>query len=175
MKAPGIAFDDPVLAKDPQSDHMSTMSDNGGVHINSGHSKQGVYLAATDIGGHAWEKAGKVWYEAVRDPRVVRGIKFVDFANVTIDVANRLPGLKKNEAKGIADAWAAVGVVPMMLKGGIAAIRDIRSAADLLAVCVAGLMAMRITVSMPSTGVFYAPGLDRAIVIDVDQLPADVA
>ena len=34
---------------------------------------------------------------------------------------------------------------------------------------------MRITVSMPSTGVFYAPGLDRPIVIDVDQLPADLA
>jgi hypothetical protein len=34
---------------------------------------------------------------------------------------------------------------------------------------------MRITVSMPSTGIFYAPGLDRPIVIDVDQLPADLA
>jgi len=34
---------------------------------------------------------------------------------------------------------------------------------------------MRITVSMPSTGVFYAPGLARPVVIDVDQLPKETA
>ena len=34
---------------------------------------------------------------------------------------------------------------------------------------------MRITVSMPSTGLFYAPGLARPIVIEVDQLPKEVA
>ena len=40
MKAPGTAYNDPVLGKDPQPDHMkdyvNTSSDNGGVHINSG-------------------------------------------------------------------------------------------------------------------------------------------
>ena len=40
MKAPGTAYDDPVLGKDPQPAHMkdyvNTVSDNGGVHINSG-------------------------------------------------------------------------------------------------------------------------------------------
>jgi Emfourin len=34
---------------------------------------------------------------------------------------------------------------------------------------------MRITVSMPSTGVFYSPGLARPVVIDVDQLPTETA
>ena len=34
---------------------------------------------------------------------------------------------------------------------------------------------MRITVSMPSTGVFYSPGLARPVVIDVDQLPKETA
>jgi len=34
---------------------------------------------------------------------------------------------------------------------------------------------MRITVSMPSTGIFYAPGLARPVVIDSDELPAVVA
>lgn len=34
---------------------------------------------------------------------------------------------------------------------------------------------MRITVSMPSTGIFYAPGLARPVVIDSDELPAAVA
>jgi hypothetical protein len=34
---------------------------------------------------------------------------------------------------------------------------------------------MRITVSMPSTGLVYAPGLARPVVIDTDELPATVA
>jgi hypothetical protein len=33
---------------------------------------------------------------------------------------------------------------------------------------------MRITVSMPSTGIVFAPGLARPVVIDSDNLPADV-
>ena len=40
MKAPGTAYDDPLIGKDPQPDHMSRYDsrtlDNGGVHINSG-------------------------------------------------------------------------------------------------------------------------------------------
>jgi Zn-dependent metalloprotease len=46
----------------------------------------------------------------VRDPRVTEGTKFAEFAAVTIDVANRIPGIKKPEAKAVADAWAEVGV-----------------------------------------------------------------
>jgi Zn-dependent metalloprotease len=62
------------------------------------------------IGGLAWEKAGRIWYETVRDPRVTEGTKFAEFAAVTIDVANRIPGIKKPEATAVADAWAEVGV-----------------------------------------------------------------
>ncbi|NUR95847.1 MAG: peptidase M4 family protein, partial [Kribbellaceae bacterium] len=40
MKAPGTAYDDPRLGKDPQpadmSSYVDTQDDNGGVHINSG-------------------------------------------------------------------------------------------------------------------------------------------
>lgn len=61
MKAPGTAYDDWMLGKDPQPDHMSkydtTTSDNGGVHINSGIPNKAFYLAATAIGGKAWEKS----------------------------------------------------------------------------------------------------------------------
>jgi Zn-dependent metalloprotease len=115
MKAPGTAFDDPVLGKDPQPDHMDnyvdTFADHGGVHINSGIPNRAFYLAATAIGGHAWEKPGLIWYQTVRDPRVSEGTKFAEFAAVTIDVANRLPGMKKADANAVADAWAQVGVV----------------------------------------------------------------
>jgi Zn-dependent metalloprotease len=112
MKAPGTAFDDPVLGKDPQPDHMDkyvdTWADNGGGHINSGIPNKAFYLAAMAIGGRAW--AGRIWYETVRDPRVTEGTKFAEFAAVTIDVAIRIPGIKKPEAKAVADAWAEVGV-----------------------------------------------------------------
>ena len=116
MEAPGTAYDDPTLGKDPQPDHMDryvdTIADNGGVHINSGIPNKAFYRAATAIGGCAWEKAGKVWYATVRDSRVTEGTKFLEFAAVTIDLAKRLPGLTASDAKAVADAWAEVGIVP---------------------------------------------------------------
>src|SRR3954469_22228114 len=58
MKAPGTAYDDPVLGKDPQPAHMRdfvhTYQDNGGVHINSGIPNHAFYLAAVALGGKAW-------------------------------------------------------------------------------------------------------------------------
>ena len=66
MKAPGTAYDDPQLGKDPQpatmADYVETTDDNGGVHLNSGIPNHAFYLAATAIGGHAWEvrRAGLV-------------------------------------------------------------------------------------------------------------------
>ena len=50
LKAPGTAYDDDVLGKDPQPAHMDdyvqTRDDNGGVHINSGIPNHAFYLAA---------------------------------------------------------------------------------------------------------------------------------
>ncbi|MGK9167192.1 M4 family metallopeptidase [Inquilinus limosus] len=114
MKEPGTAYDDPVLGKDPQPGHMrdyvDTIQDNGGVHINSGIPNRAFYLAATGIGGHAWERAGRIWYDALRDPRVTETTKFADFAAVTVDLAGRLPGAKKAEVKAVAEAWEQVGI-----------------------------------------------------------------
>src|SRR5690242_2003360 len=71
MKAPGTAYDDPVLGKDPQpanmKDYVNTVSDNGGVHINSGIPNHAFYLIAVELGGFAWEKAGQIWYVTLRD------------------------------------------------------------------------------------------------------------
>ena len=65
MKTPGTAYNDPVLGKDPQPAHMddyvNTTRDNGGVHINSGIVNHAFYLTALEIGGFAWEKAGRIW------------------------------------------------------------------------------------------------------------------
>jgi Zn-dependent metalloprotease len=114
MKAPGTAFDDPVLGKDPQPAHMrdylQTYQDQGGVHINSGIPNHAFYILAAELGGHAWEKAGRIWYETLRDPRVEPSISFAGFARRTVANASRLYGERSAERKAVAAAWAEVGV-----------------------------------------------------------------
>ncbi|MCW5981236.1 MAG: M4 family metallopeptidase [Bryobacteraceae bacterium] len=114
MKAPGTAFDDPDLGKDPQPGHMrdyvNTMQDNGGVHINSGIPNKAFYVAATSIGGYAWEKTGRIWYETLRDSRLRENTGFRRFARLTHMTAGRLYGPTSTEAKAVRDGWAQVGI-----------------------------------------------------------------
>ncbi len=113
MKAPGTAYDDPLIGKDPQPSHMKDYKkipeDNGGVHIYSGIANHAFYLAAMDIGGYAWEKAGKVWYIALRD-RLRPTSDFKDAAIKTSDVAGDLFGTNSTEQLAIKRAWKDVGV-----------------------------------------------------------------
>lgn len=87
MKNPRTAYDDPQLAKDSQPDNMSkfvtTHSDNGGVHINSGISNRAFCLVALAIGGHSWEKTGRIWYATLLDTNLIRTANFSLFANLT--------------------------------------------------------------------------------------------
>ena len=115
MKAPGTAYDDPLLGKDPQPGHMKDIykgnKDNGGVHINSGIPNRAFYLAATAIGGNAWEKAGRIWYITLRD-RLRPWSDFSRAAKHTITVAGELYGDKSTEQQAVRDAWKQVGVQP---------------------------------------------------------------
>ncbi len=114
MKAPGTAYDDPKLGKDPQPAHMKNLyrgwKDNGGVHINSGIPNCAFYHAAVNLGGHAWEKAGHIWYETLRDPRLKTTTTFTPFAKLTVAVAGKLYGVGGNEQKAVRDAWGKVGI-----------------------------------------------------------------
>jgi Zn-dependent metalloprotease len=114
MKAPGTAYDDPVLGKDPQPAHMNhyvrTFEDNGGVHINSGIPNHAFYLASTQIGGYAWEKAGRIWYEALRDPQLRPNSNFRRFAGLTAVHAEQLFGAGSLEGQAVRNAWSQVGV-----------------------------------------------------------------
>lgn len=114
MRAPGTAYDDPVLGKDLQPAHMDdyvrTYQDNGGVHINSGIPNHAFYLAATNIGGYAWEKAGRIWYETLRDSRLRTSTGFRRFATLTASNAGRLYGQGGSEQGAVIDAWAQVGI-----------------------------------------------------------------
>ncbi len=115
MEAPGTAYDDPVLGKDPQPAHYShyvhTMEDNGGVHINSGIPNHAFYLAATALGGHAWEKAGRVWYETMVTGAVTADATFAAFAQATVRSAQRLYGRGSPESDAVGGAWSQVGVL----------------------------------------------------------------
>jgi len=113
MKAPGTAYDDRVLGKDPQPAHMkdyvNTISDNGGVHINSGIPNHAFYLIATQIGGNAWDKAGQIWYVTLRD-KLKATSNFQDCANLTYQTAADLFGAGSLEQQAVQKGWAEVGL-----------------------------------------------------------------
>ena len=113
MKAPGTAYDDPVLGKDPQPAHMrdyvNTISDNGGVHINSGIPNHAFYITALELGGSAWEKAGKIWYVTLRD-KLGANSQFQNCADLTYQVAGELYGAGGIEQQAVKKGWAEVGI-----------------------------------------------------------------
>ncbi len=115
MRAPGTAFDDPKLGKDPQPGHMDdykrTTLDSGGVHINSGIPNRAFYLAATGFGGFAWEQAGKIWYHTLQDKNLRPHYGFKRFARLTLQNAVALYGADSDAVKIVHEAWSQVGVL----------------------------------------------------------------
>lgn len=112
MSNPGSAYDDPLVGKDQQPAHMddyySGPEDNQGVHINSGICNRAFYLAATGIGGFAGDKAGHIWYAALRDSRLSPQATFQEFAQLTYISALNL--FSEKEAETVYNAWSEVGV-----------------------------------------------------------------
>lgn len=121
MKAPGTAYDDPILGKDPQPGHMSAYQnvdyDNGGVHINSGIPNHAFHVVAREIGGYAWEKAGRIWYLTLRDKLSTRS-NFQEAANLTHQVAGELFGANSLEQQAVRKGWAEVGITIATGGGG---------------------------------------------------------
>jgi Zn-dependent metalloprotease len=113
MKAPGTAYDDDVLGKDPQpatmDDYVHSGSDNGGVHINSGIPNHAFYLAATALGGHAWERAGQIWYDVLTGGELREDADFADFARLTVKAARERYGAG-DEVQAVKKGWEEVGV-----------------------------------------------------------------
>ena len=113
MKAPGTAYNDPLIGKDPQPGHMKhyvkTTADNGGVHINSGIPNKAFYELAIAMGGNSWEKAGRIWYRTLCD-KIQPLTKFAECAAMTFEVAGTLFGQGSTEQKAVRAAWTAVGV-----------------------------------------------------------------
>ena len=114
MADPGSAYDDAVLGKDPQpkhwDDYVRTWDDEGGVHINSGIPNHAFWRLATQLGGDAWERPARIWYDALRDRKLRTTATFREFARITHDVAMRHYGRSSGEAQAVLEAWHYVGV-----------------------------------------------------------------
>ncbi|WP_369222675.1 M4 family metallopeptidase [Streptomyces sp. R39] len=114
MKAPGTAYDDTRLGKDPQpatmQHYVKTSRDNGGVHINSGIPNHAFYLLATALGGNAWERAGQIWYDVLTGGELRSDATFADFAKLTVAAAGARYQAGGEESEAVLKAWAQVGV-----------------------------------------------------------------
>ena len=113
LKEPGTAYNDPVLGKDPQPSHMDgyihTQNDNGGVHLNSSIPNHAFYVAAYEMDGFAWEKAGRIWYATLCD-KLNEHSNFQDAANLTFSVAGMLYGEGSLEQQAVRTGWNEVGI-----------------------------------------------------------------
>lgn len=113
LKAPGTAYKNTLLGADPQVAHVREYrpedhpDDNGGVHVFSGIPNHAFYVAARELGGYAWEKAGRIWYLALTD-LLSRRAQFSDAALATVTAADRLFG--EAAARAVRKGWEAVGV-----------------------------------------------------------------
>ncbi|MFI6078675.1 M4 family metallopeptidase [Actinoplanes sp. NPDC051343] len=116
MKAPGTAYDNKLVGKDPQPSHMRDFMvlpetedrDLGGVHINSGIPNHAFYLTATAFGGHAWEKAGRIWYRALLSSTPTT--QFADFASFTATAGAEMFGRASSEWSAVVNSWHAAGI-----------------------------------------------------------------
>lgn len=120
LKAPGTAYKNhPDLGDDPQPATMDNYvklddtadGDWGGVHYNSGIPNYAFYVCAYNIGGYAWEKAGKIWYAALTDTiNLKEKATFSDMRQVTLKAAAKLFGENSLEAKAVKQGWDAAKV-----------------------------------------------------------------
>jgi Zn-dependent metalloprotease len=115
MREPGTAYDDPQIGRDLQvgsmADYVHTYEDSGGVHINSGIPNRAFTLAALEIGGASWEKAGQVWYDTLVNGQLSSQAGFESFAQATVSSAGRLFTNDPSIAERIRSAWVEVGVL----------------------------------------------------------------
>ena len=88
------------------ADYVNDPEDNGGVHANSGIPNHAFYLAATRLGGNAWERAGLIWFEAFS--KLVKTANFEAAAQKTVWTAEAFEDPEAAEA--FREAWRNVGV-----------------------------------------------------------------
>jgi Zn-dependent metalloprotease len=94
---------------DDQPGTMGGYVEGGDVHTNSGIPNHAFYLAAIKLGGHSWDKAGPIWYQALS--LLHPDATFADAAQATVKAAELRHGVGSAEAAAVQGAWHEVGVV----------------------------------------------------------------
>jgi Zn-dependent metalloprotease len=112
MENPGTAFvNDPDLGTDPQPAHLSGLytgpADRGGVHINSGIPNRAFALTAKALKGHAWDVAGRIWYDTLL--QLTTSSQFLDCARLSVQVAGT-PKYGAAAKRAVKAAWKKVGI-----------------------------------------------------------------
>ena len=117
LKAPGTAYENhPILGNDPQGATMDAYQsvplhkDRGGVHLNAGIPNHAFYVAAIELGGYAWQRAGRIWYRALCE-RLGRDADFLGAAMMLVDVAREEFGSGSLEQKAVQKGWREVNVL----------------------------------------------------------------
>jgi Zn-dependent metalloprotease len=103
MRSPGTAnrFDD-------QPADMDGYVEGGDVHLNSGIPNRAFAVAATTLGGNAWDAAGPIWYATLTDPQLRSSATFAEFAALTLAHAQRRFGTTSDEQDAVRAGWDAV-------------------------------------------------------------------
>ena len=117
MAEPGSAYrNHPLIGSDPQPAHMSEFKplpiddDHGGVHINSGIPNHAFYLLSMMIGGNAWDKPRRIWFETLRNiPKPIPTIR--QWAEESVTSASTLFGGNTREHRLTRHVWKLVGVL----------------------------------------------------------------
>lgn len=111
MKGELAYEDDPILGTDPQPKHLDDKytgpDDSGGVHLNSGIPNHAFHLLAMDLGGYAWERAGRIWYQAVQDLNPQSDFQQMVEKTELAAIAHYGHGSTEHQAVG--RVWKAVG------------------------------------------------------------------
>ncbi len=87
-------------------DWRQIFEDNGGVHIFSGIPNKAFHSVATAFGGFSWEKAGDIWWKTMNSHRIPGQCTFLQFADVTVEIAEK----EYKAGKIVRKAWDDVGV-----------------------------------------------------------------
>lgn len=106
--------------KDPGNTHHTWVQDDQikdarqftpamDAHTGSGVANHAFYLAALQLGGHAWETLGAVWYQAFDTLR--SRATFLDAAHATVNAAATLHGSRSATHKAVKAAWRSVNVM----------------------------------------------------------------
>ncbi|RFT63609.1 M4 family peptidase [Bacillus clarus] len=112
MKAPGTAFNNKLMGKDMQPDHMKNYYqgdlDHHGVHINSGIPNKVFYLVSMEIGT---DKAALIWYHAIQN--LFATTNFNQFTQIIMKTTQKLVDsgeVPKTAVKTVESTFKSVGL-----------------------------------------------------------------